>query len=182
VTDEAALVERLRRGEAAAFDAVYNAHRARLFTFLSGLAGQRALAEDLLQETFLRLARSAFRLAPDTRLAPWLYRVARNLFLSQRRWARRELERLGRLELLPVPANPTPLEHAAAGQLEQRVSAALACLPAAHREVLLLATAGRLEPGEIAEVLDLTPEAARQRLSRARTALAEAADAPRRPR
>jgi len=69
---ELALVDRLRAGEAAAFDEVYAAFNARLFGFLARLSRRRDVAEDLLEETWLRLVTSAGRLRTDTRLGPWL--------------------------------------------------------------------------------------------------------------
>src|SRR5438128_7281054 len=79
---ELALVERLRQGDADAFDAVYAAFNTRLFTFLVRLSRRRDVAEDLLEETWLRLVKHARRLRADTKLGPWLFTVARNLHVS----------------------------------------------------------------------------------------------------
>ncbi|MGE5199433.1 MAG: sigma factor, partial [Rhodospirillaceae bacterium] len=65
---ELGLVARLRDGDAAAFDAVYEAYRARLYSFLARLSRSRDVAEDLAEETWLRLVASGGRLRPDTRL------------------------------------------------------------------------------------------------------------------
>src|SRR5262245_46462826 len=79
---ELALVAGLRQGDADAFDDVYRAFNTRLFTFLVRLSRRRDVAEDLLEETWLRLVKYARRLRPDTRLGPWLFTVARNLYVS----------------------------------------------------------------------------------------------------
>ena len=79
---EAALVERLRAGEHAAFDEVYDVYRARLYTFLVRLSRSRHVADDLSEELWLRLVTHAGRLRPDTRLGAWLFAVARNLYVS----------------------------------------------------------------------------------------------------
>src|SRR5438045_5350659 len=79
---ELALVGRLRQGDPDAFDEVYAAFNTRLFTFLVRLSRRRDIAEDLLEETWLRLVKHARRLRADTRLAPWLFTVARNLHVS----------------------------------------------------------------------------------------------------
>ncbi len=79
---ELALVGRLRGGDAGAFDAVYDEYRARLYNFLARLSRSRDVAEDLAEETWLRLVASSGRLRPDTRLGPWLFTVARNLYYS----------------------------------------------------------------------------------------------------
>ena len=82
---ELALVERLRQGDGEAFDEVYAAFNTRVFTFLVRLSRRRDVAEDLLEETWVRLVKHARRLRPDTRLGPWLFTVARNLHVSYRR-------------------------------------------------------------------------------------------------
>src|SRR5436190_22595256 len=75
--DERALVARLRAGDTGAFDEVYEAYRPRVFAFLLRMTRNRALAEDLLDDTWLRLVRHATRLLPETRLGSWLFTVAR---------------------------------------------------------------------------------------------------------
>lgn len=179
--EEASLVRGLRQGDARAFDAVYERYRARLFAFLVRLSRRRDVAEDLLQETWLRLARSAPELAPDTRLAPWLYTVARNLYVSHRRWSLLDADRLATLRFWARPEDDvlSPFERLAADETARRLERALASLPIAQREVVLLVCVERLEHAEAANVLGLAPEAFRQRLSRARAALTAALDTPR---
>jgi len=170
---EVALVARLRAGDPDAFEAVHAAFYARLFNFLARLCRRREVAEDLLEETWLRLVTHSGRLAPDTRLGPWLYTVARNLFYSYCR--SREIDEGLAAGLIGLWPGGTPLaspfEEAAARELERRVERALATLPAAYREVLLLVGAEGLSPAEAAGVCGVSPEALRQRLSRARAML-----------
>jgi len=72
---ELALVRRVRDGDRDAFDEVHALFNARLFGFLARLSRSRDVAEDLLEETWLRLVTHAERLDADTRLGPWLFRV-----------------------------------------------------------------------------------------------------------
>lgn len=176
--DERAHVMRLRVGDTAAFDALYDAYRPRLFAFLLRLSRSRPLAEDLLDEAWLRLARHAHRLRPDTRIGPWLFTVARNLYWSYRRSSIVEEAAAPDLcGLWPSPAPwPSPLELAEAGELERRVELALGQLAPQHREVLLLVAVEGLTPAEAAVACGISAEALRQRLSRARAALAEKLD------
>jgi RNA polymerase sigma-70 factor (ECF subfamily) len=171
---ETVLVRRLSEGDAAAFDAVYDEYRARLYSFLVRLTRRRELAEDLLEETWLRLVQHAGRLMPDTRLGPWLFTVARNLYFSYCRSRAVEQERVaGLMGLWPAaPAGPSPFEEAAAGELERRVERALSVVSPYYREVLLLSLVEEMTPAEMAIVCGVTPEALRQRLSRARGMLA----------
>ena len=166
---------------AEAFDAVFEASRARVFAFLLRLSRHRTLAEDLLDEVWLRLVAHAQGLRPDTRLAPWLFTVARNLYWSHRRSASfEEAQDQVLLGLAGSALNwPSPFDLAAAGELERRVERALAELPPPQREVLLLVGREGLTPSEAADVCGVTPEAMRQRLARARAALASALEPPR---
>ena len=172
---ELALVDGIRRRDAAAFDAVYDAYRSRLFSFLLRSYRRREVAEDLLEETWLRVVASASDLRPDTRLAPWLFTVARNLYWSYCR-SRMVEERFEAAlpNLWPAArAQPSPFEQAAASELERRVERALAALPARTREALVLVGIEGLTPTEAALVCGIAPEAMRQRLARARALLSE---------
>lgn len=170
---ELALVERLRQGDADAFDEVYAAFNVRLFTFLVRLSRRREVAEDLLEETWLRLVIHARRLRPDTRLGAWLFTVARHLHVSYLR--SRVLEDAAAASLIALwPSSlerASPFETTAANQLERRLERALAALPVASREVLLLVAVAGLSHADAADVCGITPEALRQRLHRAREAL-----------
>jgi RNA polymerase sigma-70 factor (ECF subfamily) len=170
---ELALVGRLRGGDAAAFDAVYEEFRARLYSFLARLSRSRDVAEDLAEETWLRLVASSGRLRPDTRLGPWLFTVARNLYYSYcRSRALGETVFDGLIGLWPGGSpRPSPFEETAARELERRIERGLAALSAPFREALLLVGIEGLSPSEAAGVCGLTTEAFRQRLSRARAAL-----------
>src|SRR5947199_2634440 len=127
---ELALVARLRQGDADAFDEVYAAFNTRLFTFLVRLSRRRDVAEDLVEETWLRLVIHADRLRPDTRLGPWLFTVARNLHLTYcRSHMLEEVYAEEGLGLWPIAATPSPFEETAANELERRIEAALATLP-----------------------------------------------------
>lgn len=182
---ERSLVDAVRRGDVDAFDRVYDEYRPRLFGFLLRLARRRDVAEDLLEETWLRLVSHAGRLRADTRLGPWLFTVARNLYWSYCRSRLVEDEHAGQLlGLWPAGAPPrSPLDEALAEELERRVERALATLPTRDREVLLLVAVEQLTPAETSRVCGVSPEALRQRLARARARLAELLDAgERRPR
>lgn len=176
---ELRLVHRLKAGDAAAFDAVYEAYRPRLFSFLVRLSRRRDVAEDLLEETWLRLVTSASQLADDTSLAAWLFTVARNLHTS---WCRHHSLEETRIAdgILAWPAprpGETPFEAAARSETERRLERALARLPVRDRELLLLVVVEQLSPSDVAEGLGLSAEALRKRLQRARERLAVAMEA-----
>lgn len=167
----------LRAGSEASFNVVYDEFRASLYSFLIRLSRDRHVAEDLLEETWLRLVTHARRLEPDTRLKPWLYTVARNLYISACR--ARMLDDLADDALIGLwPAGvggPSPFEMTAASELERRLELALARLRTADREVLMLVVEG-FTFREAATICAISPTAFRQRLSRARARLGRLLD------
>jgi RNA polymerase sigma factor (sigma-70 family) len=173
---ELRLVARLKAGDPAAFEAIYEAYRPRLFGFLARLSRRRDVAEDLLEETWLRLVARASDLTDDTRLGPWLFTVARNLFASWGRHRALDDDRIFDLAVSWRRPNESPFEATARGETERRLEAALARLPSKDREILLLVRGEELTPSEAAAALGLAPEAVRKRLQRARERLARAMD------
>lgn len=177
---EAELIARLKAGDTCAFDAIYEAFNARLFNFLARLTRSRQLAEDLLEETWLRLVAHVGRLQPDTRIGPWLFTVARNLHVSHcRSRMLEEAHGAGSVGLWPSAPIASPFDQAAANQLEARLEAAIARLPPLYREVVLLVVVDELEPAEAAEICGVSAATMRQRLKRARDLLAQWIDVDR---
>jgi len=174
LSPEADWVAGLRRGEPGAFDAVFAAYRRRIYGYLVRMTRRRDVAEDLLQETFLRLAQHAKRLAGDTKLGAWLFTVAHRLVQS---WSRAQAVRAALAGDLPAhePAGSerSPLEALADTQTQLALERAFAALAPAYREVALLVGIEGLQPVEVAEILGIRPDAVRQRLARARAQLAE---------
>ena len=184
---ELALVDRLRAGDTAAFDAVHAAFNARLYGFLARhvaaarQAGEKAVeaGEDLLEDTWMRFVTHADQLRPDTRLGPWLFTVARNVHVTWCRARAVESRATATLDLWPITVPfDSPFERTAGNELERRIEAALGALPVEAREVLLLVGMEGLTPSEAAAVCGVTPEAMRQRLKRARAELSRRLDDP----
>jgi RNA polymerase sigma-70 factor (ECF subfamily) len=173
---DAQLVAALRHGERWAFDAVYARHHARIWDFLARLAGDRAGAEDLYQETWLAAAAHAARLAPDSDILPWLYTIARNKYRSARRFALFDRRRREAVAVTPLALVRTPDDELTARRRARALAAAFAGLGDAHREVLLLCAVEDLETPQVAAILALSEAAVRKRLSRARATLAAAID------
>ena len=166
------LMAAVRRGEVAGLTPLFDRHSRRLFGFLRGLLGSPGAAEDMVQETFLRVLRHRESYREGRAFMPWLLGIARNVA-----WA--HLERQGRM-----PASEMP-ELAAAGSLERRhlereradrLSRALSELPAKDREVLLLSYFDGFKHREIAELVGSSPGAVKVRIHRARQALRQHLD------
>ncbi len=170
--EDAALTAALRRGDGVAYAEVYRQLRPRLCGFLRHLGAHPARAEELAQETLLRLARHAASLPPNTRMRPWSFAVARHLWLDERRrlllaaahdgWPGHALQ-------VEPPLAPDVATEAARTRL--RLDRAIAELSEPLREALSLTAVGGLSAEEAAVVLGIEGAALRQRLARARSAL-----------
>ncbi len=166
-SDEA-LMEEVGQGSILAFQALYDRHHRAVYTFLLRSLGQRQLAEDLLQETFLRVFAHREDYRPTSAFRPWLFTIARNLLIDQlrQRGRRPELEGVEDLEVLANPG-ATPLQETEARELGERLQAAVLGLPLSQREVLLLSRFSGLSHAEIAELLGTSITAVRVTLHRA---------------
>jgi len=158
------LMRRFQAGDARAFEALVRRHRTALWNFLLRHVGDRARAEDLLQETFLRAVKASGEWQERAKVTTWLFTIARNLTLDElRRAVHRRAEPLEGRDDQPGPidraaADDPPPDAAAEGALlRPRLEAALAALPEEQREVFLLREQGGLGFREIAEVTG-TPE------------------------
>lgn len=162
-TDEE-LMEQVQAGSEHAFTALFLRHRAPLYGFVLRMTREEAAAEDCFQDAFLSVhrARSTWSRAAGS-FRSWLFRIASNAVRDhQRRQLRRPLVLTG--EDLPFPVRDWPEERL---ELER----ALAQLPPHLREAFLLGAMHGLDHVELAEALDISPDNARARLSRARLQL-----------
>jgi RNA polymerase sigma-70 factor (ECF subfamily) len=180
-TDEQ-LMRRFQRGEAQAFETLMLRHRTPVHSFLLRLTGERTRAEDLTQETFLRLVKGAAGWEPRAAVRTWLFTIARNLATdAARRQAFRATEPLdpparggeGRPRAEAAATDPGPDEAAEAAQLRPRLEAALAALPAEQREVFLLREHAGLSFGEIAAAVQANENTVKSRMRYALLALRE---------
>ncbi|MBA2262733.1 MAG: sigma-70 family RNA polymerase sigma factor [Solirubrobacterales bacterium] len=146
-------------------DTVFEEHSDRLTRRLERMVGSRETAEDLRQEAFLRTWRSVPRHLPTDRQAAWLHRTASNLAIDELR--RRRLVEMAPLGERPDTGAPDTDRDLAARE-------ALGRLTAHERLVLLLRFEAGLTHAEIGALLDVSPEAARKRVVRARSAFTAA--------
>lgn len=163
-----ALMLSYQLGSPVAFDELYGRLAPALQRYLLGFYRDRALAEELLQDTFLQLHRSRHTYRPDAPLKPWAFAIARHVALMHRRAAdaRPKLEPTGDVD----PAtDETGLDDAA--DVRHRVSRALAELPKDGRRVVVLHHVLGFSFEEIASRLRIRTGAAKVRASRGRAAL-----------
>jgi RNA polymerase sigma-70 factor (ECF subfamily) len=171
VSDDA-LVELMRRyqdGDMSAFEELYGTLSVPLGRYLRGLARDAALADDLLQETFLQLHRARKTYTPPRPLKPWAYAIARHVFLMSRRSAGRRAKH-ETTALVELPEHPVSPEVDALGDREL-VHKALERVAKDHREALVLHHLSGLSFKEVGRVLGISEGAAKVRAHRAMATL-----------
>ena len=173
-------MQRLAGGRDAALNDLMARHARPVFQFLCRMLGNEDDANDLAQETFVRVYQHRASFRPDAKFTTWLYTIAANLARNHHRWLNRhpsisldaESETTGQSigDVLPS-AEPSPAAAAEATERAAVVRAAVEQLPADLREVIILCEWQDLSVAEAAAILDTTPKAIDNRLYRARNLL-----------
>ncbi len=157
---------RVREGDLARLGELYDRHSKRLYNYFLRLVRDRAAAEDLVQEVFVRMLKYRHTFRDDAELAPWMWTLARHAATDAWRGRPREV---AADEATPEPAaaEPHPLARLEREQEIERLSAALGRIPPEKRELLLLARFSELPYAEIGELLGVTVGAVKVRVHRA---------------
>lgn len=171
------LVERLQAGDEAAFEEIVARHEGRVFRLLFRMMGNREDAEDLTQETFLRLHMHARRFRHESLFSTFVYRVAANAALSRRRSLGRARTRIERLAVRQSAGDELPWtsrcpEDAASGaETSAIVREALAELSPTLRLPIVMYDIEGMAYADIAEALGVAVGTVKSRIHRARKAL-----------
>jgi RNA polymerase sigma-70 factor, ECF subfamily len=169
VDPDFALLDATSRGDRDAFESLVKRYQSPLLNFIARYLGDRAMAEDLTQEAFLRIYRAAPRFEAKTKVSTWVFRIAYNLVLTEidrRRRQQNVCDALCRsreedaLEQLAKPSEPF--------ELEEEIISAIAGLPGSQRAALLLRINEDLSYLEIGEVLGVGVQSVESLLFRAR--------------
>jgi RNA polymerase sigma-70 factor (ECF subfamily) len=176
-TSDEQLMLAFKSGDARAFSTLVQRHRPSVFNFILRYVGQRQRAEDLLQETWLKVVRSSGEYQPKARFTTWVFTIARNLCVDS---ARKESFR--QTESLDAPAVAGDAEGPSRGELtadregfapdraadnvrlRPKLEQALAELPAEQREVFLLREYHGIGFKEIAEVTGVNENTVKSRM------------------
>lgn len=151
---DGALLARFRAGDGAAFDLLVDRYQGPLLRFAQAALHDPAVAEDVVQETFLRLIRHAPDPGSNGAVGAWLFRVCRNLAYDTMKTETRERKRREAVAEPPAPAAEPVSERAELGAL---VSRELERLPAKQREVVAMKVQQGLSYQEIAAATGLKP-------------------------
>jgi RNA polymerase sigma-70 factor, ECF subfamily len=175
-------MERLQAGHDAALNDLMERHATPVFHFLCRMVGNADDANDLAQETFVRVFKSRASFRTEQKFSTWLFTIAANLARNHFRWRARhpnlsldaensETEQsLG--STLPA-SNPAPNDEALAAERAKAVRAAVGKLPEDLREAIVLCEWEESSIAEAAVILETTPKAVESRLYRGRQILRE---------
>jgi RNA polymerase sigma-70 factor (ECF subfamily) len=178
---DAALMMQVKQGDMTAFAALVDKYKQPVINLLARLLKDATEAEDIAQNTFVQVFKSAYRYSPKASFASWLFTIARRLGLNELR--RRSRHPADSMESPPGPeddrpsrefadtANPAPPESLLRHELEKKIEEAIAQLPENQRTALLLCRQEELTYEEIAEVLECSLPATKSLIFRARETL-----------
>lgn len=165
--DDVELMQRAAGGDAPAYRELSDRYLAQILRYTTRVLGDESEAEDVAQETFLRMWKQADRWQPNAKLTTWLHRIAHNLCIDHFRKKRPDpSEGLDRHS-----AGDRPSGLLERKRLASEVQAALDALPERQRAAMVLSHYQGMSNPEAAEVLEVSVEAVESLLSRARRAL-----------
>ncbi len=168
------LMLRVRSGDAESFEVLLRRHRAPLVNYCWRLVRDRALAEDLAQELFLRVYQARHRYQPEARLTTWLYRIATNLALNairDRKGVNTHSERQDPQgdsnASSVVDSKPTAEQQLMESDRQRIIREAVEALPENQRAAVILHKYQEVDYRQIAKVLGVTESAVKSLLFRA---------------
>ena len=181
---ETQFIERLKRGDAAAFETLVSERSGEIYGLLYRLTENVEEARDLTQETFLRAFQSIDHFRGESDLRTWIYRIAINQARNRWRWWRRRRrdatvsidapEAAGRLGLVATLKSTTakdPEQDTLANERERALKKALGTLKRVYREAVILRDIEGFAYEEIATALDISVGTVKSRLARGRQEL-----------
>jgi RNA polymerase sigma-70 factor, ECF subfamily len=170
--DEPALVERVRRGDTAAFDTLVTRYMRRAFAVAYRLMGQKEDAEDLVQDAFLAALQRIDTFEAGRPFSPWFFRILVNRGLNARK--ARSLRRVDQVPESAASATPSPEREAERTELRDRLARAMEALPERQRVIVQLFELEGFGGPEIAEILEISDGTVRWHLHEARKTLRRA--------
>jgi len=172
---EKKLVEAAQNGDQKAFGLLIRQNQKRLFRFVFGLVGSFDVAEDIVQEAFVKAYTALESFRTEYSFYPWLATIARNLAYNyiHREEKKESLENLQEKGYDPQSADLGPLDNLLNDEAQKRFYKAVKALPAKYRTVFVLRHFEDMEYTEIANYLKIPPGTVDSRLYRARQIIIE---------
>ena len=169
--DDAALMQRVREGDDDAFAGIVDRYKDPLVNYVTHLVRSRERAEEVAQDAFVRLYRSASQYRHQERLGPYLFRIATNLVVTQVRRERRWSLLVPRLRSGAHDATPSPDARILVDEIQRKVQQALARLPLKYRAPIILYDLEEWSYADIAEAIGCRIGTIKSRISRGRDLL-----------
>ena len=163
------LLAELQRGSQRAFAEVYQEFSEGVFAYCLKILADRQVAQDVVQETFLKVQQHAHTIEKSQSFRSWIFRIARNEALMQLRKKRAN----GSVENGSVWDEETPYQQAVATERAEAVNRTLDSLKREYREVLVLSVYEGMSYAEIANVTGATESSVKSRIFKARKAMIE---------
>jgi RNA polymerase sigma-70 factor (ECF subfamily) len=187
---EIELARQLMTGDPVAFDRFVEHFRAKVFQYSWLMCGQREDAEEVAQETLLKVFESFHHLREPERVRPWVFRIAKNACLMKRRRSVfAPSQELSLDEFLPAMNHEgghakiqiadwsqLPDRQMLQSEMKEALARAIGELPEHYRSVILLRDMEEMSTLETAQILDLTEDVVKTRLHRARLAVRQELD------
>ena len=171
VEPEIGWMARIREGDMEAFRLLVETHQARVIGTISKMLGSDAESEDLAQQVFIRIWKSAPRYKPTAKFTTWLFRITRNLVFNE---LRRKRHFVDQAEEIPEPkerAEKEPDQVLLEEELQVAIQDAINRLPESQRLAIILRRYEEMPYEEIAKVMGTTVPAVKSILFRARAEL-----------
>ena len=177
--ESARLARALHHGDPEVIGVLIETYQHRLLRYLLSLTGNRAMAEDLFQETWLRVLERGRQYRSQWKFDVWLFSIARHLVIDDaRRKKGLSLDELMNSEtgtgFQPPAQDPSPFEEVAAGQQGEQMSRLMSRIPAIYREVLVLRFHDELALDDIVAIIKVPLSTVKSRLYRGLEALRKA--------
>jgi RNA polymerase sigma-70 factor (ECF subfamily) len=175
--EDVRLMSLVAGGDTSAFEKLIERHQALVVGTVARMLGSNSDVEDLAQQVFLRVWRSAGRYVARAKFTTWLLKITRNLVFNEMRRTKRHahvpMQPEGQVEQIPVKDESvqSPAESLLEKELQQAIESAIIELPATQRMALILRRYEDRSYEEIADVLNLSVPAVKSVLFRARTEL-----------
>lgn len=166
--NDGALIRRAQEGDEEAFAAFVDRYKDSLINYLTHLTRSRERAEDFAQDAFVRFYRNSSKCRNEERLAPYLFRIATNLVVTQARRDQRWHRLLPHLTAQAPRSSPAADRPLMTEEIQRKVTAALDALPVKFRAPLVLFEIEEWSYDEIARALDCRIGTIKSRISRAR--------------
>jgi RNA polymerase sigma-70 factor (ECF subfamily) len=175
--EDVRLMRQVSEGDTSAFEQLIERHQSLVAGTVARMLGSSSEVEDIAQQVFIRVWKSARRYVPRAKFTTWLLKITRNLVFNELRRSKRHahvpLQTEPGAEEFPLKdeTNPTPDASLLESELQRTIEEAITQLPESQRMALILRRYEQLSYEQIADILDLSVPAVKSVLFRARTEL-----------